>query len=215
MDELVSGGGPGLLKTNKRFKLLWDFLILTFTSVFNMHHQAVRMLNSLPSLPPFTRVARCFAFFTVKFYHVYLMSMSTICLLSSLWDGGKRNFDCFLCLDRVKKLTVKLTLTFYWCGGNDSAGFRNSREFLTQYLFSKVGNLQRPSFNESTQSYSIEDVYPMIAFGFSRKHTHWFMTYFANKHIQWQIRDRLPHAAENWFWQETKSFILGFTCLKW
>ena len=32
-------------------------------------------------------------------------------VLSSPWDSEKRNFDLFVCLVYVKKLTIKLTLT--------------------------------------------------------------------------------------------------------
>ena len=32
-------------------------------------------------------------------------------VLSSPWDSEKRNFDLFVCLVHVKKLTIKLTLT--------------------------------------------------------------------------------------------------------
>lgn len=32
-------------------------------------------------------------------------------VLSSPWDSEKRNFDLFVCLEHVKKLTIKLTLT--------------------------------------------------------------------------------------------------------
>ena len=60
----------------------------------------------------FTVCAFLFTYFSVYLNVMFVCGLKLVkYVLSSPWDSEKRNFNLFVCLAHVKKLTIKLTLT--------------------------------------------------------------------------------------------------------